>query len=236
MRVVRDVRTKGISTVSFVWSACLMSTLILSLDTFSAINKLTNNAAVSKRSANAGAKFLPSKIADLNLLAFGATKEPSNLISNPSFETLRKAVTATKPMPDGWQFYIIASPAEGYCDESKAASGKRSFKFSLREGGKAFLHSHAFDVEPNTRYKVRLLACGSGIIAVEMLWWQSYPEPLTQSKRHRDAAKEEIKLTEKWQPVEAAFIAPEDAKKAYLRIIARDGDVWVDDVEVVRSP
>lgn len=230
------MRAKGISTVSLIRSTCLMSTLILGFQTFSAINKLTNTATISKPCMNAGAKFLLNQTANLRLLAFGAAKEPKNLILNPSFETLRRDATKAKPMPDGWQFYIIASHAEGYCDESKASSGKRSFKFSLREGGKAFLHSHAFDVEPSAQYKVRLLACGGGIISVEMLWWQSYPEPLVQLKRHRDAAKGEIKLTEKWQLVEATFTAPEDAKRAYLRIIARDGDVWVDDVEVVRSP
>ncbi|MFA4029900.1 MAG: hypothetical protein GDYSWBUE_001209 [Candidatus Fervidibacterota bacterium] len=220
---------KSVSAFSYIRSACLVCALTLSL------SGAVKIPSALKPHAIAEAKRMPNQITNLSSFAFGAVEKAVNLISNSSFEMLKRVGTTAKPMPDGWQLYIIALPAEGYCDEAKAVSGKRSFKFSLSEKGKAFLHSHAFDVEPNAQYRIRLFSCGSGVISAEMLWWQSYPAPLMQSKRHRDA-KEEIKLTDKWQQVEATFTAPEDAKRAYLRIAARDGDVWVDDVEVIRLP
>ncbi|MCS7254263.1 MAG: hypothetical protein RMK18_09940 [Armatimonadota bacterium] len=172
----------------------------------------------------------------LSQLISGAADKPTNLVVNHSFEAVKRVSTARKPIPEGWQFYIIALPAEGYCDEGKAVTGKLSFKFSLSEKGKAFLHSRAFDVEPKAMYRIRLLSCGKGSISIEMLWWQSYPAPLTQSKQHRDTMKEAVKLSDSWRTLEITFKAPEDAKRAYLRIVATDGDVWVDDVEVKALP
>lgn len=173
-------------------------------------------------------------LAMLSIACAAGKPKSINLVPNASFEKVERAKVGKRRMvPSGWRFYVIVMPASDSVDNAIKRTGKYSFKFTVGEKGKAFLHSPAFDVEPGQAYRISAWVRGKGALAIEMLWWQSYLKPLIMSKHHRDAMKKPVKASEKqWKRVEVTFTAPNDAKRAYVRLVATNGDVWVDDVEV----
>ncbi|MBM4083128.1 MAG: hypothetical protein FJ278_25700, partial [Planctomycetes bacterium] len=137
--------------------------------------------------------------------------------------------TGKKDNPKGWTFHVIQLPVADSLDKAGGRTGKQSFKLAIeKQGGKGFLHSAAFAVKPGAKYNVSAWIKGSGAGSVEVLWWEKYDldekKEIAMSKRHRDVV-EPKKATADWQRITGSFTAPEDAAKAYVRLVGLDGDV-----------
>jgi len=156
-----------------------------------------------------------------------------NLVANPSFEKVEKAkVGEERTVPSNWRFYVIALKAADSADPAEPHTGQTSFRFSLDEKGKGFLHSEAFDVTPGATYQVSAWIKGQGALGLEMLWWQSYLENIQMSAHHRDVFEPQG-ATQDWKQITTTFTAPADARRAYLRLVGVQGNLWVDDVAVI---
>jgi len=153
----------------------------------------------------------------------------AGVLQNPSFEEGKLDKFGSPP---GWTFFVIAEPIEVSLSED-AHSGKRSYMMKASEKGEGFLHSSVFDVEPGAKYRLSVWVKGKGSARVEALWWKEYNEVAVPSDHHRDASNE-VKCTDEWQRVVIEVSAPKDAKRAYLRLAGKGGEVLFDDASVER--
>lgn len=153
----------------------------------------------------------------------------AGVLQNPSFEGGKLDKFGSPP---GWTFFIIAEPIEVSLSDD-AHTGKHSYRMKAGEKGEGFLHSVVFDVEPEAKYKLSVWVKGKGTARVEALWWKEYDEIAVPSYHHRDASKD-VKCMDKWQQITLEVTAPKDAKRAYLRLVGKGGEVLFDDAFVER--
>lgn len=132
--------------------------------------------------------------------------------------------------PLGWTFFIISEPVKTSLSE-EARTGKRSFRMEAGEKGEGFLHSTLFHVQPGEKCRFSVWVKGKGTARLEALWWKEYEEIAVPCDHHRDTSKEE-KCTEEWRQVVLEVKAPKDAKRAYLRLVGKGGEVLFDDASV----
>ena len=149
------------------------------------------------------------------------------LLQNPSFEEGKLDRFGSPP---GWTFFVIAEPVKGSFSE-EARTGKRSYRMKAGEKGEGFLHSTVFEVEPGRKYRFSVWVKGSGIAGVEVLWWKVYDGIAIPSEHHRDSS-EDLKCSAEWRMVTLEVTAPKDARKAYLRLRGKGGEVLFDDASV----
>jgi hypothetical protein len=96
-------------------------------------------------------------------------------------------------------------------------------------GGVVFLHSAAFDVEPGQAIEVRFHARGSGQVTAGFTWWQ-----INNDEVARRADPHLTLMPEPVQPGDGRVVTfqatvPASARRAYLRIVVRQGEVVVSD-------
>jgi len=138
-------------------------------------------------------------------------------------------------VPDGcfkeqdkqWKFYVIEMPAAA---EFLKAGGGDPDRVKLT-GGKAFLHSSAFDVKAGCKYRVAFRARGEGEVQVGMLWWEKYDDDsILMAKPHWTKQESATKPGKDWKNIEAEFTASEKATKAYIRFVVEKGEVEISEV------
>ena len=165
---------------------------------------------------NAGRAFAQSG----NRLADPAFKTTAELEANPPRDLDRMQLQEQMP----WVFHIIERPAEARYAPPRVTL----------TGGRAFLHSDAFDVTPGDTYRVTLKAGGDGQISAGLLWWRQYTdERIRMAEPHWAQMDEPAQATDKANTVRATFTAPDKAKRAYLRLVVTDGEVTIQDVRVI---
>lgn len=141
----------------------------------------------------------------------------------------KKIVPAGWPWK-GWNFHEIVLPVTYDVDQKGARAGKNSLKLACKKG-KGFMHSGAFAVKPKKQYAVAAWIKGKGKVSLELLWWKKYSDDeIEMCKHHRDIVVKPTPAAGEWQRIVARVTAPEDAAKAYVRIVGEEADVWVDDV------
>ncbi len=149
--------------------------------------------------------------------AQGGAAPARNLVPDPAFAEADLSRLATETT---WRVYQIAAPSSAVVDKDTASVAL--------EGGKTFLHSSAFTVEPGTSYRIQITGRGDGVVSVELLWWTRYDdEGIAMAKPHRTYAIKAKKLTGKEAVLTGTDTAPKDALRAYIRIVAENGTVTV---------
>lgn len=173
---------------------------------------------------------LPSTATFILGLACCTAQNPGvNLVVNSSFETGGQNI-AREFNSHGWTFFVIEEPAKGGVT-NEAQDGNACFEIRA-EGGRGFLHSDPFPVKPSFNLNISLWIKGSGEAAVEILWWKEYNDDIViASDRHRDVLKTADAFAE-WKKLTMQAGVPEDARFAYIRLIARKADVAFDDISV----
>ena len=160
-------------------------------------------------------------------------QDSGNLLTDANFE---KAAELKSNPPDvdvfelqrirPWNFYIIESDASVSYDPPAVTL----------TGGRAFLHSAAFDVEAGQTYQVSVEATGDGKISTGLLWWKAYSEDeRAMAQPHWSQMEEPAQAGDEAQTVTATFEAPEGATRAYLRLEATDGSVTMNNVSVTQQ-
>jgi hypothetical protein len=140
---------------------------------------------------------------------------PPNLVPDPDFSEVDFAPLAEETT---WRWYEIVLPCDAELDEENASV--------TLSGGKVFLHSSAFDVEPGRIYDVSVQAAGKGTISVECLWWVKYEDSgLIMADPHRTVPIEPAEVVDEAEmTVSGQATAPENAKRMYIRIVVEDGE------------
>ena len=118
--------------------------------------------------------------------------------------------------PPSWRWDPIATPSEARVD--KAAGSVTLI------GGRTFLRSGHFRVEPETFYKVSIKAQGTGKIGLACLWWGEDGKPV---RPHRSVALQSMPITGGTDVLAGAVEAPITAKTGQLRIVVADGTLVV---------
>ena len=144
-----------------------------------------------------------------------------NLVCNSSFRN----------GTNDWHFFVIRANARGRIDSIAITAGQNSYEFEESDSGEAFLHSCVFDVNPSGRYRVSLWIRGQGRLRFEMLWWKVYSGTFIQASMDPLDTLLERHATGKWTKVEGVVSSPKDATRAYVRLIASGGNIWIEDVE-----
>jgi|GEM_PF-5888634 len=141
-----------------------------------------------------------------------------NLVPDAAFE--RAAKLPVTPPADAdpielirkqtWKFYEIELPATAKIEKGKATL----------TGGKSFLHSAPFDVEPGKSYTIQVKAKGTGNLSVGLLWWEVYDDKNIRAVQpHWSRTENPETLDDEPIALKQTFTAPKDAKRAYLRIV-----------------
>ena len=160
-------------------------------------------------------------VAVVSLLAAGALMPAlaagaDNLVPDPKFE---RADFATRPHYQAvvekglpWIFHIIEQT--GNCDVVKDGAAVTI------SGGKTFLHSSRFKVEPGVQYEVGLTVLGGNAeVSLEILWWPGSRDIAVEPLRPEGATEQ------KPRTISGVVTAPEGADEAYLRIAVKDGSI-----------
>lgn len=122
-----------------------------------------------------------------------------------------------------WKWY----PIEGSASVTFAAGHAEA------TGGKVFLHSDYFDVEPGQTYEIHLTAEGDGRISTGLLWWtESDRGTRGWAEPHWTQMDDPVASSSEPSEVRATFEAPENAAQAYVRLVVTDGTVTIRDVSV----
>jgi len=151
-----------------------------------------------------------------------------NLVANPSFETGGASIGQDYNQ-NGWTFFVIEEPVKGVVLTSGAKDGSACFEIQT-DDGRGFLHSDPFAVTAGAKLNVSAWVKGAGEGAIEILWWKKYDDDtVVESAHHRDVVKE-FKASSSWQQVGATADIPEDAKFAYIRLVAKGKNVCFDGV------
>jgi hypothetical protein len=144
----------------------------------------------------------------------------ANLVPDPEF---KKADFKPLPKDTTWLWYQISAPSK-----AELLKGRVSMT-----GGKTFLHSSAFDVEPGKKYEVSLKASGKGQVSVEFLWWETYNDMgIKQAEPHRTIPVEPTEIKGGEKELKGAGTAPKKAKRAYIRVVVEKGSVTVSNPKV----
>ena len=141
---------------------------------------------------------------------------PGNLVPDPAFKEVDFGALSNKTT---WLDHPIIPPSEAKVDKQKG--------MVTLVGGKTFLHSSVFDVEGGKKYYVGLKARGSGVVAIECLWWSKYNGGLVMASPHRTVAVKPTALGKESQTIAGSSVAPKDATKADLRIIVEKGTAMI---------
>lgn len=161
--------------------------------------------------------------------ALGADAQQNRLPDADFAETIEvmanQGEEAQRHGPDTpWKWYVIEADAKvTYTDGSVEASG-----------GKVFLHSAEFEVEPGQSYEVSFTAAGDGKVSVGFLWWQYDDNGARGWADPHWARLEEPVNAGSDEPAEVSstFEAPENANATYLRLVVTDGTVVVRNLQV----
>ena len=158
-----------------------------------------------------------------------------NLLPDPVFAKSAQIATHPPKGVDGlelrriepWSMFEIELP-------STVTYGKGSATLT---GGRTFLHSSAFDVEPGKTYNISFKTSGDGKVSAGFLWWQAYDldKRIEMANPHWTKMQEPADTTEKAQRIKAQFTAPADSHRAYLRLEITEGTVTVSNVKVLKS-
>jgi len=141
----------------------------------------------------------------------------------------KKTVPAGWPWK-GWNFHEIVLPVTYEVDQGTARDGKNSLKFACKKG-KGFMHSAAFPVKAKRQYTIAAWIKGKGKVSLELLWWAKYgDDEIAMCKHHRDIVVKPTQASGGWQRIMGRVTSPEDATKAYVRIVGEEDDVWIDNV------
>lgn len=153
-------------------------------------------------------------------LATGMGAAADNLVPDPEF---KEADFTTMPEEYTWIYYQIAGP-------SSVEKGDGQVTLT---GGRSFLHSAAFDVEPGREYEVSVQAEGQGKVSIEMLWWQRHTRlSIAMADPHRTIPVEPTEVDGE-QTVSGVATASPDAKRAYIRFVVEDGTVTLSEPRFV---
>lgn len=161
-----------------------------------------------------------------------APAQMANLVTNASFETGGTSI-AQDYNQNGWTFFVIEEPVKGAVLNSGAQDGNACFEIQT-EDGRGFLHSDPFSVKPSSRLKLSAWIKGSGEGAIEVLWWKKYDDDtVIESNHHRDVLKT-FNASSSWEEVTAVAAVPEDAKFAYIRLVASKAAVCFDNISATQ--
>ncbi len=155
-----------------------------------------------------------------------AQEKPANLLPDPVFAEVNLDPLAEKTT---WIWHEIVLPSEARVDEQA--------KSMTLIGGKTFLHSGTFDVQPGASYAITLKAAGTGKVSVECLWWKRYEEAaIEMTEPHRTISRTPVEVTAEGIKVDVHDTAPEGATKAYIRIVVEGGEVTLSEPSVTPAP
>ncbi len=155
-----------------------------------------------------------------------------NLVANSSFETGGTSIGQDYNQ-NGWTFFVIEEPVKGVVVTSGAQDGSQCFEIQT-DDGRGFLHSDPFAVRSGSNLNISVWVKGAGEGAIEILWWQKYDDDtVVESAHHRDVAKT-FTASSSWQQVSASASVPEDAKFAYVRLVAKGKNVSFDNVSAAQ--
>lgn len=173
-----------------------------------------------------------SAIVTLSVTNTSIIAQVANLVTNPSFETGGTSIGQDYNQ-NNWTFFVIEEPVKGAVLTSGAQDGNACFEIQTNDG-RGFLHSDPFAVTPGSKLNVSVWAKGAGEGAVEILWWKKYDnDTVVESDHHRDALKT-FTASSSWQQISTTASAPEDAKFAYIRLVAKKANVSFDNVSVTK--
>ena len=153
-------------------------------------------------------------------VCFSAPVHGENMIPDPQFKKFDYSpVEHREEWKEYWRSYQIEKP------------GKWSAKAGAAEitGGKTFVHSPYFGVEPGQTLQIRLSASGDGKVGVQCLYWTA--EGGT-AKKHRTIPIEVTAVKEEKSTLQGTDTVPEEAAEAYIRIVVEGGTVSVSEPKV----
>ena len=165
--------------------------------------------------------FLCGWMAMVAIFISASVGAAENLIADPGF---KKANFEPLAEDTTWLWYQIEAPSEAEIVEDASAV--------KMTGGKTFLHSSRFKVEPGKNYQTQLTAEGKGKASVEFLWWT---EDGGMADPHRTIPIEPVEIKEGKQKLEGADTAPEKAAEAYIRVVVEAGTVTVSEPTVTAA-
>ena len=139
----------------------------------------------------------------------GSDVMASNLLPDPSFTVVSEL--GLKAKASGWNWQCVEEPSKVHFNQGEA----------VLQGGKVFLHSMEFAIEPGTIYELTCAASGTAKLAVEVLWWKK--DRLPTAAYHRSILSNPHLLTEDVTPLRASIRSPADAATAYIRFAAEEG-------------
>lgn len=157
----------------------------------------------------------------LSMLGGVINSRGSNCVPDPQFSKADFKPLCPKTT---WRSYIIASP-------SKTVLNKKAKSITL-SGGKTFLHSSKFPVEPGTKYTYKLQVKGSGKVSVQTLWWTKDDG---MADPHRTFSIKAVELKNATETITGTDTAPKNAARAYIRIVVENGTVTVSNLKVTKS-
>lgn len=159
------------------------------------------------------------------------TQAPRNLVANPDFEAgpaeVQPGFGGKGSLADGsWVFYLIQAPSEGTLDLVEKHSGKRSYRIDNGPSGRGFLHSKAFPVQPNTRYRlsgwVRTEGAPENAVFLRVFWFTKEGPGAPCAEKTLDDTPA-APGTSDWRLLSAEVTSPKDAAFAYVRLETNDG-------------
>ena len=167
----------------------------------------------------------------VGLISTKITAQSGNLVANPSFES-GGADIGQDYNQSGWTFFVIEEPVKGIVS-GNAKDGNACFEIQT-DGGRGFLHSDPFSVSPSSKLNISLWVKGSGEGAVEILWWKEYNNDVViESGSHRKILKE-FNASSAWNNITVTADAPDDAKYAYIRLVAKKENIAFDNISVTK--
>ncbi|MGC8842407.1 MAG: hypothetical protein ACP5KZ_04430 [bacterium] len=158
------------------------------------------------------------------------------IVLNPGFEAGNLDRFSSPPH---WTLYVIKAPVKGELS-GDSHSGNFSYLIKTREGssplmfseaGEAFLQSEVFPTEEGKKYSFSLWVKGDGKARLEVLWWEQYDE-VARACQHQLDSSGDIPCKGEWQRIKLDLSPPPKATRAYIRLVAEEGNVYFDDVSV----
>ena len=170
-------------------------------------------------------------IAVAAMLSFASlVSAQQNLLPDPDFAKTRTVMEkegeqARRHGPNTpWKWHVIEAEANVTYNDG----------FVEASGGKVFLHSAEFDVEPGKRYDVSFTATGDGKVSAGFLWWnRGKNEARTMAEPHWTRMDEPAEAgSDEPAKISATFEAPGDADTTYLRLVVTDGTATLRNLQV----
>jgi hypothetical protein len=150
----------------------------------------------------------------VSFVGMAAALADGNALPDPKFSNAHFAPLAEKTT---WLSYVIESPSTTKLD-------KKTNSVTMT-GGKTFLHSSKFAVEPKAKYSYKLTVKGTGTVSIQTLWWTKDD---AMAKPHRTFSVKKVVLKNgETKTITGTDTASANAAKAYIRIVVEKGTVTV---------